>query len=288
MRVGVTLPSFGPLSVAPGVVALARVAEEAGADSLWVPDHLCIPRDRTAPYPYSADGELPFAEDTPWFDCLTVLAAAAAATDRIRLGTAILVLTQRSPLEIGKVAASLDRISGGRLTLGVAAGWFEDEIRALGYEPRRRGRRLDDAMATLRDCWSGLATTHEGGLIFRPTPERGTIPLLVGGSSPPALRRAAVLGDGWIPDGSLDMVDFAALARDKAHIAQLRAEAGLEAAPFEHVLVVDGDPARAAEIGEIARRARALGFDEVIVEAPFEDPPAVAGVVAAVRAAARG
>jgi probable F420-dependent oxidoreductase len=169
---------------------------------------------------------------------LTVLAAIAGSTSRLRLGTAILVLTQRNPLEVAKVASSLDQISGGRLQLGVGAGWFEEEIRALGYEPRNRGRRLDEAIEVIRNCWTGETSQFAGtelsvesGVIFLPTPAQPTIPVLVGGMSEPALRRAALLGDGWIPDASIEMLDFDALFRRNR---SSRLSASRLAAPDSH------------------------------------------------------
>jgi probable F420-dependent oxidoreductase len=266
------------------------MVEHAGADSIWVPDHLCVPRSRSTRYPYSTDGEFPFPEDTPWFDSLTVLAAIAAATDRVALGTAILVLTQRNPLEVAKVTSSLDRLSGGRLRLGAGAGWLEEEIRALGYRTRRRGRRLDEAIQVIRDCWTG--ETHrfdgselsvEGRLIFQPTPAQQTIPVLVGGSGTRAKRRAAELGDGWIPGAAIDMLDFDRLARAKGEIEERRTDFGRQDAPFEYLLVVDTPSRHADELPDVARQVQALGFDEMIVDLPFEDTARAGATLNAVR-----
>jgi probable F420-dependent oxidoreductase len=251
------------------------MAEELGADTVWVPDHLCVPRSRRSRY----NGAFPFADETPWFDCLTVLAAVAGATERVRLGTAVLVLPQRNPLELAKVTSSLDRLSDGRLRLGVGAGWFEEEIRVLGYDPTTRGRRLDEGISTLRDCWTG----EVDGIVFRPTPAQSTIPILVGGSSVKALRRAAALGDGWIPDASIDRVDFDALAWNQTELAVWRRAVGRAEVPFEHILVVDGLPAQMQQLTRVARRAEELGFDELVIELPFEDAPRAEAMLAAVR-----
>jgi probable F420-dependent oxidoreductase len=295
LRVGVTVPNFGALSLSPGVLALAETVEASGADSVWVPDHLCIPRSRAARYPYSPSGEFPFRADTPWMDCLTVLAAIAAVSTRVRLGTAVLVLTQRNPLEVAKVAASLDRISGGRLQLGLGAGWFEEEIRVLGYEPRNRGWRLDDAIGLLRECWTGELRVETGeepaiedGVVFLPTPSQARLPLIVGGTGPRALRRAAELGDGWIPGAAIDMLDFDKLGRDMAWIAEHRNASGPAGKPFEFVLVVDAEPHRARELPGVTRRAVELGFDEIVIEVPFEEPARAHEIIGAVREAASG
>jgi probable F420-dependent oxidoreductase len=276
--------------MSPGPVALATMVEDAGVDSIWVPDHLCIPRSRSTPYPYSNDGEFPFPEETPWLDSLTVLAAIAAATDRVRLGTAILVLTQRNPQEVAKVTSSLDRLSDGRLRLGVGAGWLKEEIRALGYETRHRGRRLDEAIEIIRDCWTGETHRYdgdelsvEGGLIFMPTPAQQTIPVLVGGSGTRAKERAAELGDGWIPGAAIDMLDFDLLARGKSEIAERRADLGRQDAPFEYLLVVDTPSHHADELPGVARRLQELGFDEMIIDLPFEDTARARATLTAVR-----
>jgi probable F420-dependent oxidoreductase len=281
------------MSSDPGVVRLARLAEEAGADSVWVSDHICVPKERTSRYPYSPDGAFPFPDDWPWFDSLTVLAAIAAVTEHVGLGTGILVLTQRNPLEVAKVASSIDQISGGRLRLGVGAGWFEEEIRALGYRPESRGRRLDEAIEVMRDCWTGETRPFhgrelsiDGGLVFLPKPAQVTIPILIGGASGPAHRRAARLGDGWIPDMSIDMLDFDELRRTRNQLDERRHQEGRGELPFERVLIVELPSDRAGELPAVAERANELGFDELVVEVPFDDPPQVPRTLAAMRDAA--
>lgn len=293
MRVGVAIPSYGDLSTSPGVVALAKMVEDAGVDGVWVPDHLCVPKNHSARYPYSATGEFPFPPDTPWFDCLTSLAAIAATTDRVTIGTAVLVLSQRNPTEVAKVAATLDQLSAGRLRLGVGAGWFEEEIAALGYRPETRGRRLDDGLQILRDCWRGETLGYVGdelsvdaGLMVLPRPVGATVPLLVGGSSRRALHRAAQFGDGWMPGSDIGMLDLDELARQKAEVNTLRSEFGRGDQQFEYLMVLDCPPDRHAELPDAAARIRDLGFNELIVELPFEDPVVAVGVLAEIRAAA--
>lgn len=133
-------------------------------------------------------------------------------------------------------------------------------------------------------AFSGHELEVEEGLIFLPTPTHSTIPVLVGGMSARALRRAAELGDGWIPDAPIELIDFEVLTRLKDDLTARRAEAGRDALTFEHVLVVDTPPDRVGDLPGIARRAGSLGFDELIIDAPFDDPPAVEATLAAVRA----
>lgn len=292
MRLGVYLPTFGPLSVSPGIVALARTVEELGADSIWVADHLCIPKDIESRYPYSSDGVFPFPQQTPWFDALTALAAIAAVTERVLLGTGVLVLTQRNVLEVAKVTSSIDVISRGRLRLGVGAGWLKEEIRALGYRPDTRGRRLDEGIQALRECWTGETAGFAGdechvepGLYFQPTPWRGNPPILIGGYSDAAQRRTARWGDGWLPDWPIHMLDYAALERARDRIDAARGDANRPNEPFQRILIVESPPGRASELPEVARRIYDLGFDELVIEPPFETVQQTEHTLEAVRRA---
>jgi alkanesulfonate monooxygenase SsuD/methylene tetrahydromethanopterin reductase-like flavin-dependent oxidoreductase (luciferase family) len=153
-------------------------------------------------------------------------------------------------------------------------------MRALGYDPKTRGRRLDDGIGVLRDCWSG----ETRGALVLPKPTQPAIPILVGGKSGRALTRAASLGDGWIPDAAIDRLDCDALAASKDELTRRREAAGRADSPFEHVLVVDGCPDRVDGLAAIARRSRATGFDELVIEVPFEDPPRARAIIASARA----
>jgi alkanesulfonate monooxygenase SsuD/methylene tetrahydromethanopterin reductase-like flavin-dependent oxidoreductase (luciferase family) len=184
--------------------------------------------------------------------------------------------------------------AAGACSSASGAGWFDEEIRALGYEPRNRGRRLDEAIEVIRDCWTGETSQFAGtqlsveaGVLFLPTPAQPTIPVLVGGMSKRAVRRAARLGDGWIPDAPIEMLDFDALIGRKQELMAQRREAGRAELPFEHVLVVDTPSHRINELPAVARRVRELGFDELVVELPFEEPQRVRASLAAIRAALR-
>ena len=196
MEYGIHLPQFGRAG-GPGSVRRAAIqAEELGYNDIWVSDHLAIPVD--APYPPTAYIHEP----------IVTLTWAAAATTRIDLGTSVLVLPMRHPLPLAKMLASLDLMSGGRLTVGAAAGWLEPEFAALGVPFRERGARTNEAIRMLRACWSDDPVTLEGDKIaasFRamrtlPQPKR-PIPIWVGGNSNAAIDRAIALGDGWHGSG---------------------------------------------------------------------------------------
>ena len=151
IRVGAKVPNSGPLPEAIGIGAMARTLEEAGFESLWVSDHIVMPAAIESRYPFAADGRATWSSETPYIDALIALALIAAATERATIGTAVLVLPLRNPVEFAKQAASIDVTSGGRLELGVGAGWLEEEFDALNVPFERRGARLEEWMAITRD-----------------------------------------------------------------------------------------------------------------------------------------
>ncbi len=155
MRLGAKLPNSGPLPLELGIPTMARTLEQAGFDSLWVSDHIVLPRTIGSQYPFAADGRATWATDTPYLDALIALALAAGATDRVTLGTAVLVLPLRNPVVFAKQAASIDVASDGRLEFGVGAGWLEEEFAALDVPFARRGARLAEWVDIARECWSG-------------------------------------------------------------------------------------------------------------------------------------
>src|SRR3954470_3992848 len=176
MRIGAKLPNSGPAALDPGVPAIARTLEAAGFDSLWCSDHVVMPETIASHYPFAADGKATWATDQPWLHALVALAMAAAVTERVRLGTAVLVLPLREPLVFAKQAATIAAISGGRLELGVGAGWLEEEFDALNVPYAGRGGRMVEWMALARSAWSGRMDPHHSA---RYTVPDGTL------SSPP-------------------------------------------------------------------------------------------------------
>ena len=256
MRIGAKLPNSGPLPFEVGIPAMAETLERAGFDSLWVSDHIVMPETIASPYPFAADGRATWPTDTPYVDALIALALAAAATTRVRLGTAALVLPQRNPVELAKQAASIDVASGGRLELGVGAGWLAEEFAALNVPFEKRGARMDEWIAILRECWTGRTSARSSefydlpeGTLCLPTP--GEIPLLIGGHSPAALRRAQ-RNDGWLAQQDADKLDPMALEFDGRVVLRIVGSLGREA----HVA---------------KRLAEFEGVDEVIVDVPFDD-----------------
>ncbi|MEQ8232233.1 MAG: TIGR03619 family F420-dependent LLM class oxidoreductase [Gammaproteobacteria bacterium] len=212
MKVGTAIRNMGSTATAAAIRQSAVTAEAAGLDHVWVVDHLAIPPD-------DAEGS-----DGRWIDPLAALAFLAAATDRIALGVAVLVLPYRPPLPTAKWVASIQELSGGRLHLGVAAGWMEPEFRALGVDFARRGRTTDATLDFLRDCFAAPAddvvSANGQDFLFRPRPPRP--PLYVGGMSDAALARAVRAGDGWLPIG----LDPAQLEPRITRLRELAAAAG--------------------------------------------------------------
>src|SRR5215475_10782521 len=132
MRIGAKVPNSGPLPTERGIGAMAAELEQAGFDSLWVSDHVVMPAVIASRYPFAADGKATWPADTPYIDAMIALTAIAAATQQARIGTAVLVLPLRQPVVLAKQAASIDVLSGGRLDLGIGAGWLAEEFAALG------------------------------------------------------------------------------------------------------------------------------------------------------------
>jgi probable F420-dependent oxidoreductase len=162
MKIGCHLPMFGPIGTRESLLTFARRMEELGYDSLRASDHVAIPYRITSRYPYSPTGQFPLAPDVPFLEPLTTLSLVAAVTERVQLGTSILVLPHRNPVLAAKMCATLDHLSGGRLVLGVGVGWMREEIELLGGHYDRRGDWSDEAMAVMRACWRDARTAHRG------------------------------------------------------------------------------------------------------------------------------
>ena len=164
-----------------------------------------MPAGYQSAYPYSDSGRMPGPEDSPIPDPLIWMAYVAAATSTIRLATGILILPQRNPVTLAKEVATLDQLSGGRVELGVGVGWLEEEFDAIGIPFGERGKRTDDHIEALRALWSQSPASHQGeyssftDVYSRPAPAQATIPIVIGGHSKPAARRAGRLGDGFFP-----------------------------------------------------------------------------------------
>ncbi|MDJ0866014.1 MAG: TIGR03619 family F420-dependent LLM class oxidoreductase [Myxococcota bacterium] len=211
---------------------VALEAERLGYESLWLPEHLVFPL-RMAGSPQAGDVHPPVPPTTPVFDCFAYLAFLAGRTERVRLGSHVYLLGLRHPFVAARAVQTLDLVSGGRALVGVGAGWLASEWDAAGLDFATRGRRLDEALAVCQRLWTEPVVAHRGEFFefepvaFEPKPaQKPWPPILVGGESRPALRRAARLGDGWV---GLEHTPTS-VAGPIAALRRLRAETGREGA----------------------------------------------------------
>ena len=229
MKFGIAFANIVSAVEGEGAVDLATIAEENGFESLWTVEHVVVPSGYESEYPYSPNGKMPGPEESPIPDPLIWLAYVAAVTTRIQLGTGILILPQRNPAVLAKECASLDRLSKGRLLLGIGVGWLREEFNALGVPWEARGARTDEYVAALRELWTEDESTFHGRFAdferakSYPKPVRpGGIPVHVGGHSIAAARRAGRLGDGFFPGKG----DVASLTELFAVMREAAVEAG--------------------------------------------------------------
>jgi probable F420-dependent oxidoreductase len=205
VRIGVSLPNVGLDHGKEMVLPVAEAAERLGFDSVWAAHHVTLPYERASRYPYGHSGtEVAMSPGMQWLDPLVTLSMVAAVTDRVRLGTSVLVLPYRNPVNLAAEAAALDVLSDGRFVLGVGAGWMKEEFRALGIDPAERGPRTDEHIEVLRALWTEDPASFNGrftrfeGIVLATTPRtEGGPPVWVGGNTDVALRRALRSGDGW-------------------------------------------------------------------------------------------
>jgi len=272
LQIGAKLPNSGALPVERGLSELARVLERAGFDSVWVSDHVVLPGTIESRYPFAADGRATWPTDTPYFDALIALALAAAVTERVSLGIAVLVLPLRHPVVAAKQLATIDVASRGRLRLGVGAGWLREEFEALDVPYATRGSRLDEWIELLRMCWTGTPDPHDGrhyrlpaGVRCLPTPVR-RVPILVGGHSPQALRRAGAVGEGWLGQQSLGDLDTAEIEAARRTMAEAARAAGRDPDGLAVVLRIVESAGMTAQLAPRLRELAAAGVDEGIVD----------------------
>jgi probable F420-dependent oxidoreductase len=194
MQFGLSLPHFRPVASPEAIRRVAQRAEQLGYDGIWVSDHIVIPA--------SAVGRF----GSMFYEPLTVLGFAAACTTKIRLGTTVIILPYRNPVVAAKVLSTLDALSGGRVTAGMAVGWTEDEFKALGVPFQERGALSDEYIAAFKALWTQDTPVFHGhyvhfeNLAFEPKPvQKPHLPIWIGGNSKRAIRRAVALGDGWHP-----------------------------------------------------------------------------------------
>jgi probable F420-dependent oxidoreductase len=274
MQFGYHLPIWGPAATRESLISLARRVEALGFDSVWASDHVVIPTTIASRYPYNATGRFPLPPTTNFLEPLTVLSLVAGVTERLRLGTTVLVLPHRHPVLAAKMLATLDHLAPGRVILGAGVGWMREEIELLGAPFEQRGAWTDEALRIMRACWRDERVSFQGRFFsfpevgFAPRPAAGTIPVWIGGHTPRAMRRVAELGDGW-------HAAFATPDVMRAGLATLReacAKAGRDPATLTHSVRMAISAKRpAAEVVDELKGLRDAGVSHVIVETRVAD-----------------
>ena len=273
MRIGFSLLNNWGIEDAQALVGLASRAEDLGFDSVWVHDHV-----------FNVGHVFDRIGGKPYYEPLTLLSFVAARTRRVRLGTSVLVLPYHNPIRLAKTAATLDVLSGGRLILGVGVGLIEKEIRAMGSPFAERGAFTDEAIAVMRALWTEDEPSFDGkyhrfaGMKFSPKPlQKPSIPVVIGGVSRAAIRRAARLGDGWQPLGlapealgqgiALLRTEAQACGRDVSMIPVSIAMSLGVSTPRRYAL--GKDP---AEVVQNAKAYASLGVQMLVISANTGDP----------------
>jgi probable F420-dependent oxidoreductase len=282
VKVGCSLPQLGLQANRENVVRVARRAEELGYDSVWVLERLLWPIEPKDPYPPAPDGKLPESYKTV-LDPLETLSFVAGITDKVKLGTSVLVLPYHTPIELARRIATLDVLSGGRAEVGAGIGWSRDEFEAAGTPFERRGPRADEFLQAMVALWTENPVSFKGEFyqipesMIGPKPvQRPHPPIYVGGSGKAALERAVQHGSGWNPSG-IPSIEW--LEKEIGRLRKLAVDAGRPA--IDVVLrgigyVLDGSPGAnrtptigtLAEIREDVRRIKDIGVTEIIYSPP--------------------
>ena len=232
---GTNLPSRGEMAGPGQLRSVAQRAEDLGYDHVWVSDHIILPKKVDSFYPYAADGVPTFRPDEPYYEPLAALNFIAGCTQRIRLGTHVLIIPYRNPVLTAKILSTLDVLSGGRVILGAGVGWMEEEFQAMGLDTyKERGAVTDEYLQLYREFWTKESPSFQGKYYqisdsgFEPKPLQKPLPIWIGGHTGAAIRRAAKYGDGWMPIGLRPpaILDPEELSGKIARLRKLTVEAG--------------------------------------------------------------
>lgn len=269
MKFGLRYCNTGRYVDPKNAIELAQAAEAAGFESLWTVEHTVIPGGYASVYPYSDDGKIAGGNDQiPLPDPMIWMSYVAAQTTRIKLATGVLILPQHNPVVLAKQVGTLDHLSGGRVLLGIGVGWLKEEFEALGVPFDRRGRRADEYVAAMRELWRSDKPTYQGKFVsFKdayclPRPVHRNVPIIVGGDSTYAARRAGRLGDGYFPARGVPVERF--------DLARRTAEAhGRDPDQLEFTVSMPDDPQALPMLSE-------MGVSRVLVPvAPMAGMPAM-------------
>jgi probable F420-dependent oxidoreductase len=272
MKFGLMYANGGPFAYPQMLTHLAQTAERVGVESLWTVEHVVIPVGYKSTYPYDPSGKIPMPAQMPIPDPLSWLAYTAAVTKTIKLATGILILPQRHPLYVAKEVASLDVLSNGRVILGIGIGWLEEEFQALGIPFEERAGRTAEAVRAMRTLWKDEAQPFKGkyyawgAVESHPKPvQKPGVPIVVGGHTELAARRAARYGDGFFPGVADDekLTWLLGVMRDECK------KIGRDAATIE---VTSG---RAVPSVDSVKHLSDLGVSRFMVPPPAFDPDGI-------------
>jgi probable F420-dependent oxidoreductase len=270
MKFGLMFINVGPFVQPDNLAYLAQSSEAAGVESLWTVEHVVVPVGYQSTYPYSETGRMPGGEDSPIPDPLLWLTYVAAATERIRLATGILILPQRHPFYVAKELATLDQLSKGRAILGVGIGWLREEFEGLGIPFEERAGRTEESVEALRSLWREGHEAFEGkhyrwaAVESNPKPvQAGGVPIVVGGHVNASARRAARVGDGYFP---LALGEEGRLAELLGVMGDECARIGRDPAQIE---ITTGFPRTDLDA---VKRAQDLGVSRLVIPPPGFDP----------------
>lgn len=274
MKFGIRVPppQMGPVSDPTWIIRYAKLIEELGFESVWVIDHafMCVDYDST--YPYKTTGRTPIPAEADMPDPLILMTWIASVTERMRIGTSMLILPQRNPFILAKQVATLDHFSRGRVTLGVGVGWVKEEVEILKQDFHDRGRRADEWIEILRVLWQEGISRYDGeyfqfdDIISSPSPfDESGIPIMIGGHSAAAARRAGRVGNEFYPHWSTRGPNAEALAKLQPEIERAAEQAGRDPKTIGLTLTSTSDAATAFATAETCAE---LGAERVVVLPP--------------------
>ncbi len=284
MKVGLHIPQVGPAARPENIAPFARAADEAGFDSLWVFDHVVLQKDQESKYPYSPDGKMGFNPQLDFLEPLTLLTYLAAITERVQLGTSVLVVPMRHPVLHAKILATMDRLSNGRVILGAGVGWWKQEFEVLDVPFEKRGKRMDECLQLMRSFWKDEWVNFRGEFYeavdwtCNPKPANGGIPIWLGGESRQQMERIGRFAEGWLATArSLPtLADDFQVAKDAAE------KAGRD--PSTLTVAVEGAGALGSEnLPQVAEQLAALAARDVSHAICMISPREYSGAVDIIR-----
>jgi probable F420-dependent oxidoreductase len=269
MKIGVFATFMSPISTPEMIQDFGRHAEEAGLDSIWMGEHVVLFDEMEFPYPGSRDGRIPVPDGGGLLDTVATFGFLAGATSTLRFGTGISLVPQRNPIYTAKEFATLDWLTGGRIDFGIGVGWCKEEVLSCGYSWEDRGERCDEFLSLMKMLWTEPVVSFEGkhiqvsGCRMDPKPlQQPHIPIIVGGHSKRAMRRAAEFGNGWYGFGANpEQIEITLASLDDALRTAGRTREGFE-------IVITPNDATADTIREFAD----LGVDRLVLHLGSQRP----------------